>query len=274
MKLNYTSLQHPVDPVEAGQSADDAMRRLARGMGEKARHARSWSCRCTGTWRRRRGRWRRPRQELAGRLRADRGRGAARVAQPRRRRAARARPARGPHHRGARLRRRARGDLEHGRRARRRRGASAGTSPWSARVPGSSARTPSSATAGMAALDSAHAALVAGAADDALAAPLLGRPARAPRRPQPPHLHGARAAAGPGRGRGARRARTGDRRRPGRGARRRTCSCSAAADLDDYAAAGLPARTMGRSLDEDPLFFAAPLAAGAALAGAALRRKG
>jgi hypothetical protein len=31
---------------------------------------------------------------------------------------------------------------------------------------------------------------------------------------------------------------------------------------------------MGRSLDEDPLFFAAPLAAGTALAGAALRRKG
>jgi hypothetical protein len=43
----------------------------------------------------------------------------------------------------------------------------------------------------------------------------------------------------------------------------------APADLDGYAAAGLPARTMGRGLDEDPLFFAAPLAA-----GAALRRKG
>jgi Protein of unknown function (DUF3866) len=53
--------------------------------------------------------------------------------------------------------------------------------------------------------------------------------------------------------------------------------CSAAADLDGYAAAGLPARTMGRGIEEDPLFFAAPLAAGAALrdaAGAALRRKG
>jgi len=44
--------------------------------------------------------------------------------------------------------------------------------------------------------------------------------------------------------------------------------------VDDYLESGLPARTMGRSLDEDPLFFAAPLAAGAALAGAALRRKG
>jgi hypothetical protein len=44
---------------------------------------------------------------------------------------------------------------------------------------------------------------------------------------------------------------------------------SAPADLDGYEASGLPARTMGRSLREDPLFFAAPLAA-----GAALRRKG
>jgi hypothetical protein len=39
-------------------------------------------------------------------------------------------------------------------------------------------------------------------------------------------------------------------------------------DLAGYAASGLPARTMGRDLDEDPLFFAAALAAGAALAGA------
>lgn len=38
-----------------------------------------------------------------------------------------------------------------------------------------------------------------------------------------------------------------------------------AADLDGYAASGLPARTMGRGIEEDPLFFAAPLAAGAAL---------
>jgi hypothetical protein len=39
-------------------------------------------------------------------------------------------------------------------------------------------------------------------------------------------------------------------------------------DLDGYAASGLPASTMGRSIAEDPLFFAAPLAAGRALAGA------
>lgn len=42
---------------------------------------------------------------------------------------------------------------------------------------------------------------------------------------------------------------------------------SAPADLDGYVAAGLPVRTMGRTIDEDPLFFAAPLAAGALLAG-------
>jgi hypothetical protein len=38
------------------------------------------------------------------------------------------------------------------------------------------------------------------------------------------------------------------------------------ADLDGYAASGLPLATMGRSLREDPLFFAAPLAAGKVLA--------
>jgi len=41
----------------------------------------------------------------------------------------------------------------------------------------------------------------------------------------------------------------------------------APADLAGYAATGLPARTMGRDLADDPLFFAAPLAAGAALRG-------
>jgi len=40
-------------------------------------------------------------------------------------------------------------------------------------------------------------------------------------------------------------------------------------DLPGYAASGLPMTAMGRSLEEDPLFFAAALAA-----GAALRRKG
>jgi len=37
-------------------------------------------------------------------------------------------------------------------------------------------------------------------------------------------------------------------------------------DLDGYAASGLPAATMGRSIDEDRLFFATALAAGRQLA--------
>lgn len=40
-----------------------------------------------------------------------------------------------------------------------------------------------------------------------------------------------------------------------------------AADLVGYEATGLPSRTMGRGLAEDPLFFAAALAAGGVLAG-------
>ncbi len=43
----------------------------------------------------------------------------------------------------------------------------------------------------------------------------------------------------------------------------------APADLTGYEAAGLPARTMGRGIDEDPLFFAAALASGRALGEAA-----
>ncbi len=43
----------------------------------------------------------------------------------------------------------------------------------------------------------------------------------------------------------------------------------ASVDLPGYSASGLPAKTMGRTLEQDPLFFAAALAA-----GAALRRKG
>jgi hypothetical protein len=40
-------------------------------------------------------------------------------------------------------------------------------------------------------------------------------------------------------------------------------------DLEGYARSGLPARAMGRGLEDDPLFFAAGLAAGRALAAAA-----
>ena len=37
-------------------------------------------------------------------------------------------------------------------------------------------------------------------------------------------------------------------------------------DVEGYAASGLPARTMGRSIEEDELFFRAALAGGEALA--------
>ena len=43
-----------------------------------------------------------------------------------------------------------------------------------------------------------------------------------------------------------------------------------AVDLDAYAESGLPRKTMGRDLEQDPLFFAAPLAAGTFLAGRGL----
>jgi hypothetical protein len=46
-----------------------------------------------------------------------------------------------------------------------------------------------------------------------------------------------------------------------------------AADLDGYAASGLPAKVMGRGIDEDRLFFAAALAAGEAL-GATVKGAG
>jgi hypothetical protein len=47
-----------------------------------------------------------------------------------------------------------------------------------------------------------------------------------------------------------------------------------AVDLDGYAAADLPTTTMGRSLQEDPLFFAAALAAGGLLADRAAGKGG
>lgn len=68
-----------------------------------------------------------------------------------------------------------------------------------------------------------------------------------------------------------------DREAPEGGTRRATLDALIAAcenrhdlaveqvDLAGYASSGLPTTTMGRSLSEDPLFFAAPLAAGGAL---------
>jgi hypothetical protein len=48
----------------------------------------------------------------------------------------------------------------------------------------------------------------------------------------------------------------------------------APAEISAYEETGLPSRTMGRSIQEDPLFFEAALASGNALAGVSLRRKG
>jgi hypothetical protein len=49
-----------------------------------------------------------------------------------------------------------------------------------------------------------------------------------------------------------------------------------AVDIDAFAASGLAADTMGRGVDEDPVFFGAALAAGAVLAElvAGTRRSG
>jgi hypothetical protein len=46
-------------------------------------------------------------------------------------------------------------------------------------------------------------------------------------------------------------------------------SISFPAETDRYADSGLPARTMGRDIADDPLFFAAALASGRALAARA-----
>ena len=81
---------------------------------------------------------------------------------------------------------------------------------------------------------------------------------------QPPHPHRPRAAARPGEVPSPPASRQPIAALDTSRARHRLRE--APADLDGYAASGLPARTMGRTIDEDPLFFAAALAAGAALA--------
>ena len=259
MKLNYTSLQHPVDPIErpvAGSTPTGSKEpRTAGG-------CRWRSCRCTGIWRRRLGR-RRRRRRGSGRLRADRRRGAARLLLPRRSRAARARPARRARHRRARLRRRARG-AQHGRRPRRRRRSSAGTRSSPAPAPGSSAPTPRSGTA-------AWPRSTPPMRRSRLGLPTLLSPRLSCADPrerhlgsQPPHPHRPRTCCSPGSTSPSPR-RSPRSRTAARGVRPTPPPARRRADLDGYAASGLPSRTMGRSLTEDPLFFAAPLAAGAAL---------
>jgi hypothetical protein len=118
---------------------------------------------------------------------------------------------------------------------------------------------------GMAALDSAHAAI-------ALGLPTLISPRLSSSDPRERHLHlshhtftvlehllaPVQVAVPDGKFPGAEEARSylaeaaGDRHQ----------LREAPATLDAYAASGLPVRTMGRAFDEDPLFFAAPLAAG------------
>ena len=162
-----------------------------------------------------------------------------------------------PHHRGARLRRRARGDL--GRRGARRRRARLG---WDAALvgpgPGIIGSDSELGHGGMAALDSAHAAL-------ALGLPTLLSPRLSSADPRERHRgvshhtrHGARAAAGAGRGRRARRARTARSRPWPRSLRRAPPAARQRAPSTSTATrpAGLPARTMGRGIEEDPLFFA------------------
>ena len=120
MKLNYTSLQHPVEPVErpvrvTPRRWHERRTKAAAPMpvlvlplhGHLAPAA--WAAAQAGAG-------------VARSATCRRGRGAAGLAQPRRRRAARARPALRPRHRGARLRRRARGDLGRRRPRRRRHG--------------------------------------------------------------------------------------------------------------------------------------------------------
>jgi hypothetical protein len=68
---------------------------------------------------------------------------------------------------------------------------------------------------------------------------------------------------------GARSSLAGDAERPARITRHDWRRASV--DLPGFAASGLPAATMGRGLTEDPLFFAAALAGGAALAEALAR---
>ena len=249
MKLNYTRLQHAVLPVEATAPAGVPLILPTGAPVGDLRAARP--ARAAGVGARARGAGR------AARLRPDRRRRAARRLSETVRELRERGLLAGARHRRPGLRRRGRGDHHRGRAPARPRGALLGR-----RVCGPGPGILGSGSAlghgGMVALDSAHA---------ALGARLPGRrlPAASSGDPRPRHrglshhtrtmlelalvpfvvaYAGERPRAGLGR----------HEWRPGE------------ADLDGYAASGLPARTMGRSLEEDPDFFAAALAAGTVLA--------
>ena len=272
MKLNYTSLQHPVEPVEPELDGDDAP---ARAIPVLVFHLHGqlppilWAAAREGL---RIGYLQTPGGALPGALSRDvaelgeRGLLAGHVTA------------------GAGARRRARGDQRRGRHRRR------GTGPRLGRVrrrAGARDTRLGQPPRPRRARGPRHPAHRAGArhADPAGAAAVELGPAGPAPRAEPPQPHragdGAGAGSRPGsrdrdrglaaaRGRGARgRLPAGGARGPDRGDEGQARPRGRAVDLGGYAASGLPASTMGRDLDEDPLFFAAALAAGAALAAAA-----
>ena len=258
LKLNYTSLQHAVAPVDAiASSGSDAA--LAGAPGRRARAARAAAPRRVGL---------RPRRARAVPwLRADGGRraagepfangGGAALAGPARRACCR-RPARSVALTGDAIS--TAGALAYG----------FGELGWAAALCGPGPGIVGSGSrfghGGMVALDSAHTALALGAAT--VIVPRMSRGDPRARSPWavPSHADRARAAA-----RAAIVALpAGEAVRELRGHahdwRQR------AADVEGYGASGLPAESMGRTLMDDPLFFAAALSAGALLGELARER--
>ena len=273
MKLNYTSLQHPVDPVEVDESGDRS--------GSEAARCRDLAARTPGTGGVGGGAGAtRP----AGRLRPGGRRGARGGALARRRRAARARAALRRDHRRTGVRGEHEaislpGALD----------AAARRLGWDAIVVGPGPGIVGSATrlghGGMAALDGAHAALALGlptllcprlsSSDErarhrglshhsASVLELLLAPVRVP--VPEAELEGWPLLAEQAPEGGSAQAALDDLIEICTG---RHDLAVEPVDLDGYAASGLPATTMGRPLADDPLFFAAPLASGRALAAAA-----
>ncbi len=283
MKLNYTSLQHAVEPVEDEPAAS-------------CRWSARWRCsRCTASSPRVAWAFAQSAPGRDARLRADRGRRAAgRALAHRARRCASAGCSAGHLTAGAAFGGEGEaittaGALHHGLR----------TLGWDAAVcgpgPGIVGSSSPLGHGGMAALDSAHVALALGCPTLLVARMSSGDERERHRgishhtltvldlllEPVTVALPAGHALAG--RRRPARRPRRGVRRRmPSRadasaralGAATSSARCASpattgaapAVDLPAYAASGLPAETMGRGLAEDPLFFGAALAGGSALA--------